>query len=126
MDAPIVTSCPTCGVAFTLDQLMESADVEPVGMQFVDPDHQYNMFFFNHACAGCGTTFTVPVEEFLSCITEPVPDLARTGMEDCGRHCLRVTDLAACAAPCRYAPFRRLLLRMLAAQAGRRPKTDAA
>jgi hypothetical protein len=81
-------------------------------MQFEDPDHKYNFYYFNHLCPNCGSTILIPVMEFLPYVNEPVPDLVRTGMEDCERHCLKIDDLAECSAPCRYAPFRRLLLRI--------------
>ena len=121
-----VKACPTCGVEFALDQIANHPDVQPIGMQFEDTNHEFNFYYFNHACPGCGTTFLIPVLAFLPLIVEPVPDLVRTGLEDCGRHCLDVRDLANCGAPCRYAPFRRHLLEMRAqSDAARRRKPAA-
>lgn len=105
-------TCTGCGYEFGLERIAREAQLEPVGMQFDDPDHKYNFYYFNHTCSNCGSTILIPVMEFLPYVNEPVPDLVRTGMEDCGRHCLRIDDLDECSAPCRYAPFRRLLLRI--------------
>ncbi|MFN8177610.1 MAG: hypothetical protein U0167_06775 [bacterium] len=105
-------TCPGCGSVFTLQQILSSPDIEPIGMQFIDPDNANNMYYFNHQCPSCGSTFVVPVNVFLPFIAEPVPDRALTGTEVCERHCLRIDDLNQCHAPCHYAPFRRFLLRM--------------
>ena len=105
-------TCAGCGYEFDLASIARDAQLEPVGMQFEDPDHKYDFYYFNHTCLSCGSTILIPVMEFLSYVKEPVPDLVRTGMEDCERHCLRIDDLETCSAPCRYAPFRRLLLQM--------------
>jgi len=95
-------------------------------MQLEDTDHRYNYYYFNHVCAHCGTTFLVPVMDFLPFITEPVPDLALAGTELCERHCLDVRDLGACEQDCRYAPFRRHLLSMRAAYVQIEEKKKAA
>lgn len=105
-------TCPGCGTAFTLRQVLESPDIEPIGMQLEDSDHAWNFYYFNHRCPTCGSTFLIPVLDFLPLISEPVPDLALNGTESCERHCTRIDDLAECSAPCRYAPFRRFLLKM--------------
>ena len=108
----LTKKCPGCGTLFTLQQILSSPDVDPIGMQFDDADHENNMYYFNDVCPACGSTFVMPVLAFLPFIAEPVPDLALTGTEVCEKHCLRIEDLSACHAPCRYAPFRRFLLQM--------------
>ena len=105
-------TCPGCGTVFTLQEILSSPEVEPVGMQFLDTDPTHNVYYFNHVCPSCGSTFVIPVLAFLPFIAEPVPNLALTGTEVCEHHCLRIEDLNVCHAPCRYAPFRRFLLRM--------------
>ena len=103
-------TCPGCGRVFTLQHLIDSPDIEPVGMQFVDPELAENMYFFNHICPGCGSTFVVSVIEFMPLIKEPIPDADLNGAEVCKEHCTRLDDLAICQSGCRYAPFRRFLL----------------
>jgi hypothetical protein len=106
------TKCPNCGETFEIAAIAAHPQVEPIGMQLEDTDHRYNYYYFNHVCDHCGTTFLVPVLDFLPLITEPVPDLALHGTETCERHCLDVRDLKLCNQPCMYAPFRRHLLTM--------------
>jgi hypothetical protein len=91
---------------------MVSPDFEPIGMQFIDPELEVNMYYFNHICPGCGSTFVVSVADFLPYMTEPVLDTILTGTDNCERRCTRLDDLAVCHAPCRYAAFRRFLLQM--------------
>lgn len=107
-----IKTCPGCGANFALSQIIEGQDVEPVGMQFVDPELKWNMYYFNHVCTNCGSTFLISVMEFLPFIKEPIPESVMTGTEDCGGHCARLKDLEECQAPCMYAPFRRFLLGM--------------
>ncbi len=123
-DATTHKRCPGCGTAFTMDQILESAEIEPIGMQLEDNDHAWNFYYFNHRCPSCGSTFVIPVLDFLPWITEPVPQATLTGTESCERHCMRLDDLGDCQARCRYAPFRRLLLRMRSRKASG-PADDA-
>lgn len=109
----IIKVCPGCGTAFTLHDLIQHPEIVPLGMQFEDGGFFLNVFYFNHDRAGCGSTFVVPAKAFLPLITEPVPESNLAGTEACGNHCLSVGDLSGCNAPCRYAPFRRFLLRIL-------------
>lgn len=102
--------CPGCKTAFTLHDLIQSPEIEPLGMQFENGDTSLNVYYFNHDRADCGSTFVVPAMAFRSMITEPIPESILAGTEVCGHHCLSMDDLAACDAPCRYAPFRRFLL----------------
>jgi len=106
-------SCPCCGVVFTLADLLESPEIEPLGMQFMGDALRDNELYFNHLSPHCGTTFVVPVLAFRAFITEPIPEAALTGTEVCPKKCLTLIDVSVCDAPCRYAPFRRLLNRML-------------
>ncbi len=116
--------CTCCGYEFELAAVMTDPVIVPIGMQFEDPDHRYNYFYFNHVCEGCGSTLLIPVLDLLPLIDEPVPDEILTGGETCGGHCTRLSDHAPCEAACRYAPFRRFLLRMLRAKGV--PVTDGA
>ena len=106
----IVKTCPSCGPPFTLRDLISLPEIAPLGMQFETGDPDSNVFYFNHNRPGCGSTFVVPVMEFLPLITEPIPDSILTGSEKCGHHCLSIDDLSICQAPCKYAPFRRFLV----------------
>ncbi len=125
VDQPVVKTCPKCGAEFTLDDFLNDPDIEPIGMQFFGAAERDNYFFFAHVCAECGTTFLLPVAELMPLVNEPVPTLSRTGQHDCGGHCLRIEDLSHCSAPCRYAPFRRLLLRLREQHAARRRDEEA-
>ena len=99
-------------MVFSLRALLESPEVAPIGMQIEDTDHAWNYYYFNHECPSCGSTFTIPVLDFLPFISEPVPDLVLTGTETCQRHCMKIGDLMECHNACRYAPFRRFLLNL--------------
>ncbi|MBD3403481.1 hypothetical protein GF420_11340 [candidate division GN15 bacterium] len=79
-----------------------------------------NSYYFTHTAAGCGTTFGIEVEKFEKFITEPIPSEIKAGGAGCHGHCTSINDLEECHNECRYAPYRRLLLRML-----EKLKTDA-
>ena len=116
-----VKQCPGCPATFALNDFMGNPELNAIGMQFEDADLEYNMYYFNHECPNCGSTLVVSVLEFLPLIEEPVPEEVLTGLEPCEGHCMRIEDLANCGAPCRYAPFRRFLLKLkshTAAKAG--------
>ncbi len=102
--------CTLCRAPLTLNALLTSADIRPIGMAFEPGDFANNCYYFNHECPGCGTTLLVPVERFLHLIPEDIPEAVLDGTEHCERHCRRVKDLKACHQPCHYAPFRRFLL----------------
>ena len=107
-----VKTCPFCQVEFSVSDLVVNQDVEPIGMM-LQPDSVDSMYFFNHTCAGCGTTFAVPIEVFAGMIDEPIPDQVLAWTPDCGGHCTRLKDLSECDNECANAPFRRFLVRVL-------------
>lgn len=111
---PVVKRCPMCARPFTLGDVLSHPDVRPIGMAFLGGE---NLYYFNHVCPGCGSTFTLPIELFLPLVAEPVPKESLEATSACERHCRRVTDLARCAQPCRYAPFRRFLIERLVPRA---------
>ena len=104
-----VATCPCCGAGFTLEDLLTSPDVEPIGMILEDNEASWNSYYFNHVTANCGSTFTTHVETFAALLTEPVPSAIRTRSCDCEGRCTSLTDLAACGAECHWAPYRRFL-----------------
>ena len=105
--------CPGCGTKFTLKEIVEGGSVRPIGMKFDDPDLRWNMYYFVHDEAYCGTTFAIPVTRFLPFINEPIPGEVLAGSAECGQHCLRADDTTECHATCLYAPFRRFLLKLM-------------
>jgi hypothetical protein len=112
------TTCSGCGRTIPLDELVHSPEIEPIGM-LIEPGFDLTLYFFNHTCPDCGTTFTRPIEDFHRFIEEPIPPELRAGQPGCGGACTRLGDLAVCHNECRNAPYRRFLLRMVAA---RKPK----
>lgn len=103
----VVNQCPMCARPLTLGDVLSHPEVKPIGMAFLGGE---NLYYFNHVCAGCGSTFTVPVELFLPLLPERVPPESLESTSSCERHCRRVKDLERCSQPCRYAPFRRFLI----------------
>lgn len=107
-----VKQCPGCPASFSLADFRNNPEIHAIGMQFGDADFQDSLYYFNHECPRCGTTFVVSVLEFLPLIDEVVPETSLAGSDTCGGHCTRIDDLAQCDNPCRYAPFRRFLLKL--------------
>jgi len=102
-----------------MEDILYSSEIEPVGMLFPNDDFEWNMYYFNHAIESCGSTFVIPVREFLHLIDEPIPDTVLNGTDRCDGHCVSVTDIRECSQSCHYAPFRRFMLDLLS---GRRSK----
>lgn len=109
----VFKECPSCGVQFTLRDILESSDIEPIGLTYEKRERDANMFYFNHKVDGCGTTFLVPVDKLASQTTPPRFENILEGTSDCEEHCSNIDDWQACGQPCFYAPFRRLLISML-------------
>ncbi|MBE0564479.1 MAG: hypothetical protein IH621_00855 [Krumholzibacteria bacterium] len=105
---PVIT-CPFCKAPFTLEDLVASPDIAPIGMMLNDDDAAWNFYYFNHMASGCGTTFTVSVEVFAPLLNEAVPEAIRTHSCDCEGRCTSLADLAECGAECHWAPYRRFL-----------------
>lgn len=111
---PPVVTCPCCGAGFTLEDLVSSPDIAPIGMMLEDNEADWNYYYFNHVAEGCGSTFTTHVETFAPLLPEPVPAAIRTLSCDCEGRCTSLNDLAACGAECHWAPYRRFLSVLLA------------
>ncbi len=104
--------CPACGEWFTLQDILESPELEPVGMSFEDGNPRANLFYFQHNNSRCGSSFVIPVTELRVLIEEPVPENTLAGTDSCAAHCTRVDDWAACDHECSLAPYRRLLINL--------------
>ncbi len=109
-----VTTCPYCKAPFSLEDLLTSPDIVPIGMVLEDDNAEWNSYYFNHMAQGCGTTFTVGVEVFAPVLAERVPDAIRTGSCECEGRCTSLSDLGECRAECHWAPYRRFLATLLA------------
>ena len=109
----IVKHCPCCRAPFTAAMLVEDPTAVPLGMTIDRDAPDGGHYWFNHAVEGCGSTFVVELEALTEFLDEPVPATILTGTEPCGHHCLDLDDTEPCPQPCRFAPFRRLLVRML-------------
>lgn len=105
----VLRDCPNCKVGFTLEDILTSPDIVPIGMLLHDDDASWNDYYFNHVAANCGTTFTVNVEVFAPLLSEPVPAAIRSGCCECEGRCTSLTDLDECHAECHWAPYRRFL-----------------
>jgi hypothetical protein len=113
----IVKKCNCCQACLTAKQLVEDLEVRPIGTAFLEdegPGTHY--YFFQHETPDCGTSFVVDVEHFKQFITEPIPEEVMTLEPGCGGHCANIHDLSDCGNECHFAPFRRFLLKMLAAK----------
>ena len=109
MDRSRFKQCPTCKQWFSRKDILRSPDILPLGMS-VSPDNpELGMLFFQHDVLECGTSFTIPIEEFFPLIEEPIPRQILTP-PTCSVFCTHLEDLHACHMDCRYAPVRRLVL----------------
>lgn len=113
--------CPCCQTWFSRQQILESPEVQPIGMMLEEHDPHWNFFVFNHVAPQCGSTFAVSVEKFADLLDGPPPAAILTGHADCAGHCTSLEDLAACTATCHWAPYRRLLRSMLAVRGQTEP-----
>jgi predicted RNA-binding Zn-ribbon protein involved in translation (DUF1610 family) len=109
----VVKRCPLCGRQFTARDLLADVEVNAVGMMGEEGGFDRPVFFFNHDCPSCGTSFTVPTEEFAQFIHEKVPAARLEGTRACEGHCSHLGDVGECGAQCASAPYRRFLVRVL-------------
>ncbi len=109
----LIKQCPNCGEWFSLRDLLENPEIEPLGMSFESTDSELNVYYFRHTFERCGSSFVVPVYEFAELVPGPLPAKILRNRSECEGHCTTVDDLTACSQQCMYAPFRKLLLSML-------------
>ena len=112
MDNPFFKQCPSCKEWFSRRAILRDPKIKPIGMSVNPNDPDLSLFFFQHDCENCGTSFTIPVKEFLPVIEEPLDDNLQ-GRANCPGHCTHLDDLSDCHLPCLYAPFRRLILSIM-------------
>ena len=110
MDRDRFCQCPCCRAWFSSRDILENPEVEPIGMTFDGGDPQFNLFYFNHVVADCGSTFAVAARRFASFLPEPAPPDVLAGTPECEGHCTSLADLAECHSRCHWAPYRRFLL----------------
>ncbi len=85
-------------------------------MSFADNSVEWSYYFFQHEVPNCGSSFLVRVDEFRPLIHEGIPTEKMTFRGCCEEHCVSLNDLSDCKNECYFAPFRRLLIRMIAAK----------
>ncbi len=112
----IVKICPCCQIPFTLEELANNPEIRLIGMSFGEDSIEWAYYFFQHEASNCGSSFVVKIESFLSLINEPVPTEKMALRDCCEEHCVNINDLSSCKNECYFAPFRRLLLEMIAAK----------
>ena len=108
--------CPKCGLDLSLADFASAPSLLPIGM-LVDDEPARHLFFFVHVTESCGTTLTVPAERFAPLLTKPPPGDSLLGTDACSERCAHVDDLRLCIRACRWAPFRRLLVKLRQARA---------
>jgi hypothetical protein len=110
--------CPFCNQWLSSREVIESDTVEPMGLSLGDDDIEWNYYYFRHRTGNCGTTFTIPAEDFNPFLTESVPNKIRTGQNVCEGRCLTMKDHQECRQECHWAPYRRFLIRMKESRQG--------
>jgi hypothetical protein len=102
--------CPCCKAWFSSHDILDSPQVEPLGMTFDGGDTQFNLLYFNHVDPRCGSTFTIEARRLASFLAEEVPPEVMAGTAACEHHCSSMDDLSDCRTECCWAPYRRFLL----------------
>ncbi len=114
MTRSIIKQCPMCARQFSVVDLLEDLSVEVIGMMSLnEASGVRRVYFFNHNCPGCGTSFAVSIEHFAGLIREQVPKELLAGTAACKGHCTRLDSLTLCEAACSSAPYRRFLVNVL-------------
>lgn len=116
MKSATVKQCPYCKAPFTLDALANNPDIKLIGMSFAEDSIEWAYYFFQHEVPNCGSSFLVRVDEFRSLVHEGIPTERMTFRDCCEEHCVSISDLGNCRNECYFAPFRRLLIRMMEAK----------
>jgi hypothetical protein len=102
-----------CGTEFTLQDFLASEQLIPIGISFENDDLGSNALFFKHDTAECGTSLAIRVDLLAPLIEETIPSEILFGKDGCEHHCVTMADYADCGQVCHFAPYRRLLVRML-------------
>jgi hypothetical protein len=105
--------CPGCRVWFSADEIIESPNIEPVGMVLEGDETPMNLYYFNHLCPTCQTTFTIPVDDFKPFIKSDQDCVVVAGSQKCEKHCFELEDCSPCRQKCFYAPYRKFLKEMM-------------
>ena len=108
--------CPNCQQWLSKKDIMEKPSVIPLGMTFKDNKASVNLYLFNHNEPKCGTTFIIPVEQLHELLDESAPEQNLAGTEQCEGRCTDLSDHEPCSAECKFAPYRKLLGRMIEAR----------
>lgn len=114
MDRDRFCQCPCCDTWFSIHDILESPEVEPLGMAFDECNKDFNLLYFNHLGPRCGSTFTVEARRFEPFLSEMAPPEVMAGRPDCEHHCTSMDNLAECRSECRWAPYRRFMVRLRA------------
>ena len=108
----ILKECPKCGMQICKSDIFELHELKPIGMALHSETLERAYYYFVHEIEECGTTFVLPIVDFIDCIEEHVPEKLNAGTQNCPGHCLAIDDLSTCQNECSHAPFRRLLMKM--------------
>ena len=109
----IAKKCPSCGILFSLSDIINQPFIEPKGITLYDKNPDMNMFFFNHVCPTCNTTFAIPAKDFIGFLKEDIPNKVLAGLPECETRCMDINDKDVCRQNCQWAPFRRFILQLI-------------
>ena len=114
MQQDIYKQCRSCSTRLSMDEIINSPAINPVGITFKEDEPGSAYYLFEHGVDNCGSTFLVDVNDFLPYITEDIPIEKLIYTDECDGNCLDLDDIDECHDECYYAPFRRFLFKMLA------------
>jgi len=81
-------------------------------MLFDESDNKA-IYLFQHEIPECQSSFAVYVEDLRDLIDESISNEVLYHTDCCEEHCVTIQDLSECSQECHYAPYRRLLMKMI-------------
>ncbi|MBN1212085.1 MAG: hypothetical protein JXA92_05855 [candidate division Zixibacteria bacterium] len=114
MQKDVYKQCQNCLTRLSIDEIINSPAINPVGMTFREKEPGSACYLFEHNDDNCGATFSVDVNDFLPYITEDIPIEKLIYTDKCNGYCYDLDDIDECHDECYYAPFRRFLFKMIA------------
>ena len=106
-------TCTGCGKSFTMAEILNSPEIEPIGITILTMDDSGIYFYFTHAAEECGSTFILRATDFKELIEEVIPEKTFLHTSNCECNCLNLDNQNNCGQYCGNAPYRRFFLKMV-------------
>jgi len=111
--AGCIKQCPGCGNWLSINDILNSPDVLPIGMHIESANHKLHGMVFQHDSPRCQSSFQIDLESLAPLVSTSDRSERCSIPTECDRRCLTAYRDDPCPLNCSFTPYHELMLKIL-------------